>query len=669
MDGVLAGLSVLGTSAYWFAFFAAVSMAAFAGIVPGASASLLMALAIPFIVFNVQDPVIGIVMLATITSVDDMLDVLPIVALGHPGGGQVTFLEARPLVSKGRAARVLGFIYMVSAIGGLIGAAALLLVMPIIKPFILQFSFAEIAALGIFGVAIVGALSRGAMIKGLTMGLAGLLLSTVGLSPFSGEARFTLGLLEFQEGLPLIATVIGLFALPEMIDLLMTRSATSRADAKLSTREVFKGARLALKYWKLIIRHSILGVFLGAIPGVGARVVSWLSYGIGISAAKNRRQFGKGSYRGLVFSESVQSAKEGGHAIPTLALGVPAGQGWVFVLVAMIAYGISPGPSLLSEHGDIVTLIVVSLILGNAVLAVLGMFASGQLAKLSRVPYPVLGAVIIPLSILSAFQETQHWSAVPIILAFTALGLAMKSYKWPRPPLILGLILGEIIEKNGMSAISLYGLGGTLSRPLTIALLVLAVVVVVFFIRIGSYDKSVPQLAGAASVGAAAVDDPVRKNPWVWKTDSYVGLLFILIAAAFVWQSFDYRPVARNFPLILGALIIVLAIVQMIKSGWERGESEVLDIGMLSTDMEGQRRYALILFGYFVAFVILAYVIGLQYAAILFAATIPATFMIGRRPWAWGFLTGGILVLLVFGLFDNLINIIWPDSLISGFFE
>jgi len=668
MDGVLAGLSVLGTSAYWFAFFAAVSMAAFAAIVPGASASLLMAIAIPFIVFNVQDPVIGIVMLATITSVDDMLDVLPIVALGHPGGGQVTFLEARPLVTRGHAARVLGFIYTVSAIGGLIGAVALLLVVPIIKPFILQFSFAEIAALGIFGVAIVGALSRGAMIKGLTTGLLGLLLSTVGLSPFSGEERFTLGLLEFEEGLPLIATVIGLFALPEMIDLLMTRAAASSATARISTREVFNGAKLAFKYWKLIVRHSILGVFLGAIPGVGARVVSWLSYGIGISASKNRRGFGKGSYRGLVFSESVQSAKEGGHAVPTLALGVPAGQGWVFVLVGMIAYGISPGPSLLTQHGDIVTLIVVSLILGNAVLALLGMLASGQLAKLSRVPYPVLGAVIIPLSILASYQESQYWSSIPLILIFTVVGLLMKNFKWPRPPLILGFILGGIIEKNGMSAISLYGLGGTLSRPLTIALLILAVVVVAFFIRIGSYEKAGAQPAAAASLGAAAVNDGGRR-PWVWRSDSYVGLLFIVVGLVFAWVSLEYRPVARNFPLALGLLIAALSLAQVIKSGWERGEGEVLDIGMLSNNVEGQRRSAYILFGYFVAFIVLAYVIGLQYAAILFAATIPACFMVGKRPWAWGILTGGILVLLVFGLFDNLINIIWPDSLLSDYFH
>jgi len=322
MDGILAGLNWLATEQYWLAFFAAVAMAAVAGLMPGISAGLLMALAVPFIVFTVHDPVIGIVMLATITGVEEMLDVLPIVVLGHPGGGQVTFIEARPLVSKGQAAHVLGFICMVSALGGLIGAVALLLVIPIIKPFILQFSFAEIGAVGLFGVAIVGALSRGAMIKGIASGAFGLLLSTIGISVFTGEARYTFDPLELREGLPLIATAIGLFALPEMFDLMMTRKAMSTGRANLSTREVFRGAGAALRYWRLIIRHSLLGVFLGAIPGVGSRVVSWLSYGIGVSLSKNKEQFGKGSYEGLIFSESVQSAKEGGQAIPTLALGV-----------------------------------------------------------------------------------------------------------------------------------------------------------------------------------------------------------------------------------------------------------------------------------------------------------------------------------------------------------
>ena len=655
MDAVLAGLAVLGTAPYWLAFSAAVAMAAVAGLIPGLSASLLMALAIPFIVFNVQDPIIGIVMLATITAVDDMLDVLPIVALGHPGGGQVTFIEARPLTSRGYAARVLGFIYAVSAIGGLVGAIMLLLVIPIIKPFILQFSFAEIGALGLFGVAIVGALSRGAMIKGLTSGLIGILLSTVGLSIFSGEARYTFGILQLREGLPLIATVIGLFALPEMIDLLMTRSAISTRAARIGTKDVFGGARLALKYWKPILSHSVLGVFLGMIPGVGARVVSWLSYGIGISLSKNRRQFGKGSYRGLVYSESVQSSKEGGQAIPTLALGVPGGQGWVFVLVAMIAYGLSPGPQLLSQHGDVVTLIVISLILGNAVLAMIGLLWSGQLAKLSRVPYPLLGAVVIPLAFVSAFQETRHWTAIPIILLFAVLGLLMKVYKWPRPPMILGFVLGGIIEQNMLSAVSLYGVGGVLSRPMTIALLVLAVVVAVFFARLATNEQP----------GARPSTDVPQPGGWRWRPDNYLAVFFICVGIFFVWGALGMRPNSRGFPIALGSAVILLSLLQLVKSGWERGESQVLDLGMLSLGTEGVRRSAWLFAILTGVYLVLAIAIGLQYASILYAAVTPALFMRGRRPWAWGALTGGILALLVFGLFDHVMDIIWPEPLIG----
>ncbi|MCZ6742640.1 MAG: tripartite tricarboxylate transporter permease [Alphaproteobacteria bacterium] len=653
MDGILAGLSWLATEQYWFAFLTAVAMAAVAGIMPGISASLLMALAVPFIVFTIRDPVIGIVMLATITGVEEMLDVLPIVVLGHPGGGQVTFLEARPLAAKGQAAHVLGFIYMVSAMGGLIGAIALLLVIPVIKPFILQFSFAEIGAVGLFGVAIVGALSRGAMIKGIMSGAFGLLLSTIGLSVFTGEARYTFDFLHLREGLPLIATAIGLFALPEMFDLMMTRKAISTGSANLSTREVFRGARDALKYWRLIVRHSLLGVFLGAIPGVGSRVVSWLSYGIGVSLSKDRTLFGKGSYEGLIFSESVQSAKEGGQAIPTLALGVPGGQSWVFVLVAMIAYGVSPGPQILSQHGDIVTLIVVSLVLGNALLAMVGMLWSGQLAKLTRVPYPLLGAVIIPLTFLAAFQDTRHWSAIPIVLGFAVLGLAMKQFKWPRPPLILGFILGGIIEENLLSAHSLYGTMGILSRPLTVALVVLAVVIAVFFARISASPEP----------DAAAQHKPADRR-WRWTWQNLFPIFFVLVAGYFVWEGLGFRPKSASFPLLLGSAVIILAVAQIVKNGWEDGNGDVMDLGMLSAGVEGRGRSAAILFGLLCMFLVLATIIGLDYAAITLAALSPAALMVGKRPWAWGFLTGGIIAGAVVFVFDDLMHIIWPEPIL-----
>ncbi|HXR88014.1 MAG TPA: tripartite tricarboxylate transporter permease [Stellaceae bacterium] len=660
MDGILAGLAWLGTSTYWIAFFAAVFMAAAAGLVPGLSATLLMALAVPFIVFNIQDPVIGIVMLATITAVEEILDVLPIVALGYPGVGQVTFLEARPLVARGYAARTLGFIYVVALCGGLIGALVLLLIIPIIKPFILQFSFAEIGAIGIFGVAMVGALSRGAMIKGVASGVFGMLISTVGLSVFTGEARYTFGQLEFQEGLPLIATVVGLFALPEMADLLMTRQTVSSADATFGTREVFKGARIALKYWRLIIRHSLLGVFLGAIPGIGARVVSWLSYGIGISLTKNRRQFGRGSYRGLVFSEAVQSSKEGGHAIPTLALGVPAGQAWVFVVVAMIAYGVSPGPQFLSQHTDIVVLIVVSLVLGNAMLATIGMLWSGRLARMSRLPYPMLCAVIVPLAILSAFQETRHWTAVPIVLGFAGLGFVMKYFRWPRPPLVLGFILGKIVEQNMLTAISLYGVAGVLERPLTIGLIIGAIAIAVFLTRIGNAAMPLP---------ASDAGDAERRLPWRWQDDNYVALFFILVGAFFIIGASHFRLAARTFPMALGILLVLLSFLQLVRNGWQRGEADVLDIGMMSKGMATTRQTAPIILGLVALFLVVAAAIGLQYGAIAFAAATPIALGAGKRPWLSGLVTGAIMAALVVGLFDEMLNVIWPDPLVLSWME
>ncbi len=665
MDGILSGLGMLGTQAYWLAFLAAVAMAAVAGLLPGVSASLLMALAVPFIVFTVQDPVLGIVMLATITGVEEMLDVLPIVVLGHPGGGQVTFIEARPLVAKGHAARVLGFIYAVSALGGLIGAIALLLVIPVIKPFILQFSFAEIGAVGLFGVAMVGALSRGAMIKGIAAGVFGMLLSTIGISVFTGEARYTFDFLQLREGLPIIATAIGLFALPEMFDLMMTRKALARGPANLSTREVFRGAGQALKSWRLIVRHSLLGVFMGAIPGVGSRVVSWLSYGIGISLSKDREQFGKGSYDGLIFSESVQSAKEGGQAIPTLALGVPGGQSWVFVLVAMLAYGVSPGPQILTQHGDIVVLIVVSLVLGNAMLGLVGLLWSGQLAKLTRVPYSLLGAVIIPLTFLAAFQETRHWSALPIVLGFAILGLLMKQFKWPRPPLILGFILGSIIEENLLSAHSLYGTMGILQRPLTIVLLVLAVVIAVFFGTLAVSATPEPNSRNAGTPLDAGAGDRRLVRRWRWTWQNLFPLFFILVAGYFVWEAVDFRPKASIFPLSLGTAVIALAFMQLVKNGWDgAGGGDVLDLGMLSAGVEGRARSAAILLGLIGLFLFLAISIGLQYAAITFAALAPAALMVGRRPWAWGFLTGGIIAVLVVVLFNNMLHVIWPEPIL-----
>src|ERR1700748_2471398 len=147
--------------------------------------------------------------------------------------------------------------------------------------------------------------------------------------------------------------MLGIFALPEALDLCVARqSVATKETAVVSTREVFVGAREGLRYWRITLRHSIIGVFFGMVPGLGSAVIDWLSYAVGVALAKDKSQFGKGSIEGVVFAEAAQNSKEGGQAIPTLAFGVPAGIAWIFVLYAMLSYGIAPGPQMLDQHAD-----------------------------------------------------------------------------------------------------------------------------------------------------------------------------------------------------------------------------------------------------------------------------------------------------------------------------
>ena len=511
MDALESAVGYLAGWDYWAAVTIAVALAAFASVVPGVSSILIMAISIPIIVFNIDDPIIGLTLLATIGGVNNTLDSIPAILMGIPGGPtQVTFLEGNQLAQRGLAAHTLGGVYAVSAMGGVVGAIALAIVIPVIKPFILSFSFPEIAAMAMFGVAMVSALSRGAILKGFGAGLLGLLISTIGIDPGAGEQRFVFGRLELWLGLPLIATTVGLFALPEMIDLTMTRKPLSPPDAKISRAEVFRGARQGLRGWRVVIRQSLFGVFLGAVPGVGANVIDWLSYAFGMFFHKgSRAEFGHGSFDGVMFAESAQNSKEGGQAIPTLALGVPGGLSWAMVLGAMLLYGLAPGPSMLSTHADLTLVLVFTLAIANLMITMLGLAFTGQLAKLTLIPYPLLSAMIIPISLLAAFADMNHWLAFPIVFGMAGIGILMKRYQWPRPPMLLGFILGPIIEKNLQTAINIFGIGGVLTRPITIVLLILSIATAYFFYKYLGQDSSLEPVAPPVAGGAPDTDQVV----------------------------------------------------------------------------------------------------------------------------------------------------------------
>ena len=682
MSELLEDPAYLGNGGYWAAFTVAVLMAVFVGLLPGVSATLVMALSISFIVLNIDDPLIGIVMLATLTGVDNTLDSIPAVLLGQPGAStQVTFLEGNQLARRGLAAHTLGAVYAVSAMGGLVGALALAIVIPVIKPFILSFGFPEIASMALFGVAMVAALSSGAMVKGLAAAAFGLLLGTIGIDPISAAHRYTFGSLHLWEGLPLIATTIGLFALPEMIDLTMTRRPVATHGAVVNQREVFRGARYGLSKWKIAIRNGLFGVFLGAVPGIGGAVVDWLSYAMGIFFTKDKSEFGKGSLDGVLFAESAQNSKEAGQAIPTLAFGVPGGRAWAFVIVAMLAYGITPGPPMLDRFADITIMMVFSLALGNLAVTIIGMFLTGQLAKLTLIPYPLIGAIIIPISFLSAYLSSTDLIAVYIIVSAALLGLLMKQYKWPRPPLLLGFILGRIIEFNFQSAISIHGMGGLLTRPLTIALLILAVVIAVTFSKMGkigaagtlSEEEAMPTVRGgsgddpgAVANGTAAVAAKRRTlaiTPASLFTLAVVGMAIWALQEA--WFGFPTR--GKVFPVSLSLAVIILGSIQLLFDLQQGTTGAIMDIGMRSAGMVGVRRTAMLIFGVVAIFIVLIFVIGLKYATMLFPLGPTLLFLQGRTRWIGAAIAVSFVVLFNLLVMDYVMAVIWSEPLIPFF--
>ncbi len=414
-------------------------------------AVLISAIFFPILIFNVSDPVIGLTFIAALGSLNNTLDSLPAVLLGYPGAATpVTFLEGHQLAMRGRAAHTLGAIYAVSAIGGIVGAVALLAAMPFLRPIIVRFSFPEIAAMALFGVFMVSALSRGAVIKGAIAGLLGVLFGTVGASIIAGDARFNLGVFYLYDGLPVIPTLLGFFALPELIDLTMRGRPVSPPGA-VSVREVLAGVRYGLSRWPMTIRQSIFGVFMGAVPGIRSAVIDWLSYAFGISLSKQKNEFGKGSLEGVLFAESAQNAKEGGQMVPTLAFGVPGGLPQVILLVAMILYGVVPGSGILDIN--------------------------------------------------------RHLGVTMSIVATLAVGLSMKWLGWPRPPLILGFILGPVIERNLWPSINAFGVGGMLTRPVTIVLLVLSVAAVAYV------TWALGRIGAVAGVTEGAAPPPRSRPP------------------------------------------------------------------------------------------------------------------------------------------------------------
>ena len=421
------------------------------GLIPGLTGLFGLTLMVPLTyTMNLNDALIVMMAMLGVSMTGDSI---PAVLLAIPGtpSATATIMDGYPLTKKGQGARALGAAYTSSAIGGLFGAVVLMALVPVARSLILIFGSPEILMLSVWGITMIATLTGGTPSRGLAAAALGLVLASIGRAPSTGELRYTMGIPYLWNGIPFAPAVLGLFAFPEIFSLALTKARISKVDLP-KFRELWKGqiwgAKDSFKNIFLILRCSAIGALIGIIPGLGGSVASWLSYGHAKQTCKNSQTFGTGDIRGVIAPECSNNAVEGGALLPTLAFGVPGSAAMAILLGAFINVGVQPGKLMVTERVDIVYTLMWALALSNIIGTGICFLLSGQLALLVFSPYYVLVSILVPTVFLAAYVSTISFWDMVACLAFGILGYLMREFKWPRPPLLMGFILGPYIEWN-----------------------------------------------------------------------------------------------------------------------------------------------------------------------------------------------------------------------------
>lgn len=442
------------------------------GVIPGIGGVTGMALLLPF-TFD-MDPVSSFSFLIGMLAVTTTSDTIPSVLFAVPGtvGSQATIIDGHAMAKRGEAGRALGAAFTVSALGGLFGAVVLTLFIPILRHLILILGAPEFFMMAVLGVSMVASLSGSAPIKGIIAGGVGFLLAMVGSDPILGVDRWTFDQVYLWEGINVVPLSLGLFGLTEMADLMVR--GTSIADKAMgNVKGQWEGVRDAFRHKWLVLRCSALGVLIGIIPGLGSLVVDWFAYGHALHTEKNTENFGHGDVRGVIAPESANNAKEGGGLIPTLAFGIPGSTTMALFLGAMMIQGLSPGPDMLTTHLDVTYTIAWSLAIANVLGTGICFLLIDYLARIATVRSGILAPVMVVIMFLGAFMANRHPGDLLVLLSFGFIGWGMKRFGWPRPPMIIGFVLGRVVEKYLYISILTYG-RSWLVRPGVLLLLVLS---------------------------------------------------------------------------------------------------------------------------------------------------------------------------------------------------
>ncbi len=458
----------------------------FFGIVPGLGGKLAIALFIPVVIG--MEPELGLLFLVAMHAVVHTGGSVPAILLGIPGTAPnaATIVDGYPLTRQGQAGRALGASLLASGIGGVVGAIFLLAMLPLLKPVMLALGPAEFFLLAVMGITFISAVSGANLRKGVIVGCLGLALSCVGLSQQTGEPRFVFGQLFLWDGIDFITAVLAMFVVPEMLTLGVSNGNTSAgrdSATRYGYRDVLSGMGDVVRHRWLALRTSLIGAFIGMIPGLGGDIASWICYGHAVQSSHNRQRFGHGAIEGVIAPETANNSKEGGALLPTLLFGVPGSSGMAVLLGAFLVLGVQPGPQMLLTQQGLLLQLFSTLVLANLIGVILLLIMSRYLIRIAYIPVGLIIPLVLILAVLGSSISALNWQHLVIFMVIGVFAYGLKRYHWPRPPFVIGLALGPIAENSLHQSLAIWGLNFLL-RPISLLLIgLIAVNLAVYYWR------------------------------------------------------------------------------------------------------------------------------------------------------------------------------------------
>ena len=447
------------------------------GTIPGISTSMAVALMLPF-TFT-MNPIYGMALLLGVYKGGNYSGCIPAVTINTPGtpSSVPTLFDGYPMAKSGRGGEALGILLWSSVVGGIFGTIVLILFATPMSRWALNFWPSEYFALCVLGLATIATLGGKNWPKALVAVLFGLLINTIGVDPLYGAQRFTFGVMRLFDGIGLMPVMIGLFALGELFHNLENYKTSEQSFEKFTY--TFPSLK---SYWKLkwaMLRSSVIGTLVGILPGAGSAIASFLAYDFEKRISKNSEEFGKGAPEGVAASGASDSANTGGSLVPMLALGIPGSPTVAVLMAALMIHGLNPGPELFVTNPDLVFGMYISMFLSSIFVLLVGLAGIRLWVRTTNIKKPILYTLIFMFTIIGSYAMRSSLFDVGVCIGFGVIGWLFKRYNIPVAPVVLGLVLGRIMELSFRQALMIGGPASFYTRPLTLIFLVLGVAAVI----------------------------------------------------------------------------------------------------------------------------------------------------------------------------------------------